>query len=339
MVKARTRPWRSIFALVLAIAAIAAGKWLGSPVTARNCAAHPVIGTSCGAAKAITVAAAVAFVIFGLSAVLGLSGKAQSALAPGIGSAHAGIVRYALVLAGAIIILLSALGLLNVSVGQLIVGGALTGVLIGIAAQQALANIFAGMVLMFARPFSVGDRVWIRSGALSGTLEGTIAEIGISYVRLESTDGLLSLPNSQVLAAVVGPAGEPAGKPAMLAAWQPGNPGIGLAGAFAAADAEAAGPADQPGSGPGHQGAGGSNAADRHRGNAGQHEDAVPPVPFIAGQPTDGAGRPAAGGSQRQDRADQSGNGAAGPGQQAGSPGGEPGRGNQDQHGGPAGAA
>lgn len=337
MVKARARPWRSIFALVLAIAAIAAGKWLGSPVTASSCAAHPVIGTSCAAAKAITVAAAVAFVIFGLSAVLGLSAKAQSALTQGIGSAHAGIVRYTLVLAGAIIILLTTLGLLNVSVGQLIVGGALTGVLIGIAAQQALANIFAGMVLMFARPFSVGDRVWIRSGALSGTLEGTIAEIGISYVRLESTDGLLSLPNSQVLAAVVGPAGEPAGKPAMLAAWQPGNPGVGLADAFAASEAEADVTAGQPDGGQRHPGAGGSQTADQYRSDADRHRDGVPPIPFIAGQPEHGADQP--GGSQRQDRADQSGNGAAGPGQSAAGAGGQPGRGSQDQHSGPPGAS
>ncbi len=173
--------------------------------------------------KLITIAGVAVFVLCGLVAVLGLSAKARSVLEPRIGSAHASVVGYALILAGAITIALVALSLLNVSVGKLIVGGALTGVLIGIAAQQALGNVFAGMVLMFARPFSVGDRVWIRSGALSGTIEGTVVDISITYVRLETSDGRLFVPNSQVLAAVVGPA-KPAEQPVSPAAWQPGNP-------------------------------------------------------------------------------------------------------------------
>jgi hypothetical protein len=346
IVKARARPWRSIIALALAIVAITAGKWLGAPLSASRsyCADHQVFGlASCGTAKAITVAAAVAFLIFGLSAVLGLSAKAQAVLSTGIGSAHAGIVRYALVLAGAIIILLTTLGLLNVSVGQLIVGGALTGVLIGIAAQQALANVFAGIVLIFARPFSVGDRVWIRSGALSGTLEGTIAEIGISYVRLDSTDGMLSLPNSQVLAAVVGPAGQPAGQPAMLAAWQPGNPEIGLAGAFAAGDGAGDGVDVQPehAQGSGHGSASNGLARSQHPGDAEYRPDGAAQQPGSAGQRQDGEDRQGLGSGGRQSGADQPGGGAGGPGQQqTGSAGSQPGRGSQDQqHGGAPGGS
>lgn len=92
--------------------------------------------------KLITIAGVAVFVLCGLVAVLGLSAKARSVLEPRIGSAHASVVGYALILAGAITIALVALSLLNVSVGKLIVGGALTGVLIGIAAQQALGNVF-----------------------------------------------------------------------------------------------------------------------------------------------------------------------------------------------------
>jgi len=43
----------------------------------------------------------------------------------------------------------------------------------------------------------------LRSGALNGTLEGTVTEIGITYLRLDTGDNLMSLPNSQVLAAAV----------------------------------------------------------------------------------------------------------------------------------------
>lgn len=230
-VKARARPWRSIICLVVAVAAIVAVKWQGVPLHSAPgiCLPNQIIANqlTCQGfhpGKLITIVGVVVLVLCGLAAVLGLSGKARSVLQPGIGSAHASVVGYALILAGTITIALVALSLLNISVGQLIVGGALTGVLIGIAAQQALGNVFAGMVLMFARPFSVGDRVWIRSGALSGTLEGTVVDISITYVRLETSDGRLFLPNSQVLAAVVGPAHQPAEQSVSPAAWQPGNP-------------------------------------------------------------------------------------------------------------------
>ena len=75
------------------------------------------------------------------------------------------------------------------------------------AAQQSLGNVFSGLVLLFSHPFDVGDAVSFRSGAFSGQIEGIVTEIGISYVRLETADGVIRLPNSQVLASAVGPAG------------------------------------------------------------------------------------------------------------------------------------
>ena len=68
------------------------------------------------------------------------------------------------VLAGAILTFVIALALFKVPVGQLIVGGALTTILIGIAAQQSLGNIFAGLVLLLSRPFNVGEAIQLRSG-------------------------------------------------------------------------------------------------------------------------------------------------------------------------------
>jgi small-conductance mechanosensitive channel len=61
------------------------------------------------------------------------------------------------------------------------------------------------MVLLLARPVDVGDPVLIRSGAMGGELRGKVVEIGITYVRLDTTDEPLHLPNSQVLAAAIAP--------------------------------------------------------------------------------------------------------------------------------------
>ncbi|HEY1640110.1 MAG TPA: mechanosensitive ion channel domain-containing protein [Streptosporangiaceae bacterium] len=193
-VKARARPWRSIIALALACCAFAAAEYgrhgRGLDTVTRDALKY------CGAA---------AFFLFATAAVFGLSGQVRTWVRPLIGAAHAGVARYALVLAGIFTALVLTLNLATVPVGQLVLGGAVTGVLLGIAAQQSLANLFAGMVLLFARPFRVGDRVRLRAGALFGILEGTVTDISITYVRLETAEGVLFVPNSQALAAVVGP--------------------------------------------------------------------------------------------------------------------------------------
>jgi small-conductance mechanosensitive channel len=51
----------------------------------------------------------------------------------------------------------------------------------------------------------VGDAVRLQAGALGGTLDGVVTDIGITYVRFETDGSVMSIPNSQVLNAVVGP--------------------------------------------------------------------------------------------------------------------------------------
>src|SRR5208282_208941 len=145
------------------------------------------------------------FLVFGSTATYGLAGKSRELLEPRAGAAHAAIVRYAILLVGAFTTLLITLVLFGVPVSQLVLGGALTTVFVSIAAQQALSNVFAGLVLVFARPFRVGDAIRLRAGALGGTLDGTVTDIGITYVRFDTDGSVMSIPNSQVLNAVVGP--------------------------------------------------------------------------------------------------------------------------------------
>jgi hypothetical protein len=216
MVRAKTRPWKSIIALVLAIGAAAASGWAHSDFQhffRDTAVVHQIVAA----------ATAVAFCVFASAATIGLSGKVRSVLEPVMGTGHAAVVRYALVLIGAVTTLLVTLALFGVPIGQLLLGGALTSVFVGIAAQQALSNVFAGLVLLLAHPFRVGDAIRMRAGALSGEIDGTVTEIGITYVRLSTADGVISIPNSQVLNAVVGPL--PAGEypapppPAPPQAW------------------------------------------------------------------------------------------------------------------------
>src|SRR6185437_4303830 len=155
--------------------------------------------------QVIAAACAAAFCVFASIATIGLSGKARDVLHPVAGASHASVVRYALVLIGAVTTLIVTLVLFGVPVGQLLLGGALTSVFVGIAAQQALSNVFAGLVLLLAHPFKVGDSIRLRAGAISGEIGGTVSEIGITYLKLSCSNGMISIPNSQVLNAVVGP--------------------------------------------------------------------------------------------------------------------------------------
>src|SRR5258708_8473482 len=171
----RARPWRSYIAAVLAIAGAVAARYWGVPssvtIGSRIYAGAEAFSHASPEQQIIAVGGAAAFLIFGLAAVLGLSAKARSSLLPVVGEAHAAVVRYVLVLVGIFAILLITLDIGRVQVTQLLVGGAVVGVLLGIAAQQSLANLFAGRVLLFALPFPVADRVRFRPAALSGTIE------------------------------------------------------------------------------------------------------------------------------------------------------------------------
>ena len=150
--------------------------------------------------------------VFLLSSAIGVRRTADEVarvIAGRTGQGHAAIVRVLLTVVGYLIALLVALGILDVPVQHLLLGGALTGVIIGIAAQQALANFFAGLVLLLARPFSVGDEVRVRSGALGGEFTGTITGMGLTYVTIETDTGPLSVPNGALLASAIGPRAQP----------------------------------------------------------------------------------------------------------------------------------
>jgi small-conductance mechanosensitive channel len=105
---------------------------------------------------------------------------------------------------GYIVVVFAVFGVLDVPIDQLLVGAGLAGVVLGIAAQQSLGNVFAALVLLLARPFKVGDHVRIRSGALGGIFDAWVLEVSLTYVTVRTDDGELKIPNSAMLAAGVG---------------------------------------------------------------------------------------------------------------------------------------
>jgi small conductance mechanosensitive channel len=67
------------------------------------------------------------------------------------------------------------------------------GLAIGLALQGTLANIAAGVMLIYLRPFKVGDYIEVED------IAGTVKEIGLFVTHLETWDGLfLFAPNSKI---------------------------------------------------------------------------------------------------------------------------------------------
>jgi small-conductance mechanosensitive channel len=117
--------------------------------------------------------------------------------------AAAAVVRLVATGVGYLLVLIAVFELLGVSIAHLIIGFGLAGVVLGIAAQQSLGNIFASLVLLFARPFSVGEHIRVRSGTI-GVVDAWVLGIGLTYVTLQTEDGLLKVPNSVMLASGIG---------------------------------------------------------------------------------------------------------------------------------------
>lgn len=146
-----------------------------------------------------------ACLVFGLIAVRSAANEAGRLVESRGGRSAANVLRWAITLLGYLIVVVEVLALFKFPVDRLLVSGAITGVIVGIAAQQSLGNAFAGLVLLFSRPFVVGDYITLRSGALGGQYDGEVTAITIMYTKIATEDGPISLPNSGVLAAAAGP--------------------------------------------------------------------------------------------------------------------------------------
>jgi len=75
---------------------------------------------------------------------------------------------------------------------SVITGLGVGGLAVALAARETLANLFGSLMIMFDRPYRIGD--WIKLG----DNEGTVEDIGFRSTRIRTFyDSLLSIPNSE----------------------------------------------------------------------------------------------------------------------------------------------
>jgi small-conductance mechanosensitive channel len=151
--------------------------------------------------KLIALSGVCIFVIFAIGFLNVLSNAVREIIVfYDLISGRAASIPFILRLLGYITILLSTLELLGISVERLLLGGAVLGIILGVAAQQALANFFASIVLVISHPFSVGENITLTSGALGGKYTGKVMYIGLTHTRMKDTEGnTIYLPNATIL--------------------------------------------------------------------------------------------------------------------------------------------
>ena len=123
----------------------------------------------------------------------------------------AGTVGFLIRLFAMLVTIVVALRVAGLGPRTLALGGAFTAVIVGLAAQQTLGNLIAGLVLLSARPFRVGDRVRMQAGGLAGSTEGVVSSLGLLYTTLAHGEDAIMVPNSVVLSSAVIPLREPSG--------------------------------------------------------------------------------------------------------------------------------
>lgn len=157
----------------------------------------------------IRIGTVVVLVIVGSAATHWLSRGLAPRMNRRLDPATAGTLGFAIRLLAMSAVVIVALRIAGVTASTLAVGGAFTAVVLGLAAQQSLGGIFAGIVLQSTRPFRVGERVRLVGGALAGSLEGTVSSLGLFYTTLSQGADRLLVPNNVLLQLTVVPLREP----------------------------------------------------------------------------------------------------------------------------------
>ncbi len=98
------------------------------------------------------------------------------------------------ILAWIFVIYIIVIGIFNPPAATLFAFFTSVGVAVGFAAQDLLKNVFGGLVVMFDKPFQIGDKIE------AGKYYGEVVEIGIRSTKVVTPDdSLVTVPNSEFM--------------------------------------------------------------------------------------------------------------------------------------------
>ena len=148
----------------------------------------------------VNIVAAIAMLIGGMIFANWAQRRARAALAriPNFDDTLepfiAKLVKYSIM----IFVVVAVLARFGVQTASMIAVLGAAGLAIGLALQGMLANIAAGVMLLFLRPFKIGDYIE------AGSIAGEVSEIGLFSTELKTGDGIfLVAPNNAIWSSTI----------------------------------------------------------------------------------------------------------------------------------------
>jgi small-conductance mechanosensitive channel len=161
----------------------------------------------------------VATAVLGYLAITVIGRQVQKGAVKAMGTKRGATAYYTYRIVSYVALILLILGIAGVSGTALLAGGTFAGLIIGLAGNTVLSNVIAGILLLLARPFAVGDRVTITTWQYGMSMvnyspkfysldrlipgfTGVVEDIGLTYSVIKLDEGpMIKMPNNVVIQA------------------------------------------------------------------------------------------------------------------------------------------
>lgn len=169
----------------------------------------------------INVVDTVIIVLVGIISVNLIAKSLKSKVGDYIGKTTSESISLVVQILGYTIIGIIALTTLHVGISSALFGGTVLGLVLGLAIQTSLSNVFAGLFLILSKPFNIGDRVtittwqygllapvyppkfWFNDFLIPG-YTGIITDISLMYTTILTDENVvMKIPNSIMIQAAV----------------------------------------------------------------------------------------------------------------------------------------
>ena len=159
---------------------------------------------------------AIFIAVFGILAIKIIQKSSSKILSGYISEDKAGFLRFLLSFTGYFILVLFIFTTLGIDISNILLGATFIGVIFGIAAQSFLSNLLAGFIILFGKPFKIGDRITIvtwQYGLLMSTYQhetakpgytGVIKDINMLFTTIIEDSGFtMRAPNNILMQALI----------------------------------------------------------------------------------------------------------------------------------------
>jgi small conductance mechanosensitive channel len=155
---------------------------------------------------------AIIVVLTGYAWVLIVTAVIEKVVEPTIGVTKAHGLKNVFYILAAIIVIVVVSTVFNFNLTGVLIGAGFAGIVLGLAAQQVLGNIFAGLSLLASRPFEIGDRITLVTAsytlmgetyaheAMLNGFTGVVTDITIFFTKMDLDNGTPAVfPNSVIV--------------------------------------------------------------------------------------------------------------------------------------------